>query len=153
MNEQWKRYAELELREREFEIALKSIQQEKAVLEPELLGSMARKGSTVSPFPASHSSPSGASSPGRERDSPSRMWPVRSSNPASASTSRKTTTPTRCRRMCAASPPRMTRTWLLRTLSPACRNRCGPSVPWARSGKSEPARGSPIVVYTSIGNL
>ena len=32
MNEQWKRYAELELREREFEIALKSIQQEKAAL-------------------------------------------------------------------------------------------------------------------------
>ena len=41
MNEQWKRYAELELREREFEIALKSIQQEKAALEPELLDSMA----------------------------------------------------------------------------------------------------------------
>ena len=44
MNEQWKRYAELELREREFEIALKSIQQEKAALEPELLDSMAEEG-------------------------------------------------------------------------------------------------------------
>ena len=129
MNEQWKRYAELELREREFEIALKSIQQEKAALEPELLDSMAEEGLDRLTLSGITFFPKRRVFAGPREGFAKQDVPVRSSNPASASTSRKTTTPTRCRRMYAASPPRMTLTWLLRTLRPACRNRCGPSVP------------------------
>lgn len=44
MNEQWKRYAELEVQERKLEASLKAIQQEKAALEPELLDCMAEEG-------------------------------------------------------------------------------------------------------------
>lgn len=44
MNEQWKRYAELEVKERELEASLKAVQQEKAALEPELLDCMAEEG-------------------------------------------------------------------------------------------------------------